>query len=131
MQVLTKPFNKRKTADRSPEVPQPSKKSSFRTLSPTISAINIPPSESGAPPLTMTPSFVSIDSFGSETHRNFEADHLRLLLNASKEDLRLERNRAAEREQQQADMLQNQRLFYEARIRELQSDRGEGPSRRR
>jgi hypothetical protein len=131
VKALTKSF-KRKQAERSPEVPQPSKKPSVQSFSPSISSLHIPTAETPGPPLTTTPSFVSIHSFESDTGRNFEAERLRLLLNASQEDLRLERSRFAEREQLQTEMFENQRRQYELRIRELENARrGEGSSRRK
>jgi hypothetical protein len=130
LSALAKTF-KRKTEDRSPEVAQPSKKPSFRQLSPTLSTMQAPGSEAGAPPLTKTPSYISLDSFESEPGTNFEADHLRMLLNASQEDLRLERTRADERVQRQAEMFAKERQHYAARIRELERKTGEGSSSRK
>lgn len=129
--------SKRKTKDRSPEAAQstqPSKKQSFSLLQalPSISSVNMPPSEIGAPSLTTTPSFISVNSYESGSSVNFLADHLRLQLNASREDLRVERERYARREEQQAELIDAQRQHYEARIRDLENNaRGAGPSRRR
>jgi hypothetical protein len=131
VKAITKSI-KRKLAERSPEVPQPSKKPSVRSFSPSISSLHIPTAETPGPPLTTTPSFVSIHSFESDIGRNFEVEHLRLQLTASREDLRLERTRAFEREQQQAELIDSQRRHYESRIRDLENaNRGEGTSRRK
>ena len=88
--------------------------------------MQLPRSEIGEPPLTRTPSYISFESFESST--NFEADHLRLLLNASQEDLRLERSRFEEREKRQAEMFKRERQLYASRIRELEKWIGEGSS---
>ena len=69
--------------------------------------MQIPGSEAGKPPLTQTPSYISFESFESSV--NFEADHLRLLLNASQEDLRLEQSCFEEREKHQAEMFERER----------------------
>jgi hypothetical protein len=131
LSALVKPF-KRKTEDRSPEAPQLSKKPSLRPISPSISLVRAQASKSGDPPLTQTPSFTSFDSIGSEPGANFEADHLRLMLTASQDDLRLERERALEREQRLTSSFDVERRYYEAKIRDLErSAWGAGPSRRK
>jgi hypothetical protein len=54
------------------------------------------------------------------------------LLNASTEDLALERSRAAQRERLQAEEFASRSRIYEARIKELEgAKKGEGSSRRR
>lgn len=125
LSALTQSF-KRKINDRSPEVAQSAKKTSVRQPSPTLSTMQLPRSEIGEPPLTRTPSYISFESF--ESSANFEADHLRLLLNASQEDLRLERSRFEEREKRQAETFERERQLYASRIRELEKRIGEGSS---
>ncbi len=86
------------------------------------------------PPATHTPSLFSgsVQSFGSDTGRNYEVERLQLLLNASTEDLALERARAAQRESLLTEELTSRSRAYEARIKELENaNKGEGGSRRR
>ena len=134
--MLTSPFKsktKRKTADGSPDElpPKPSKKPSLRSLSPSISSYPRP-SEASYPLASHTPSLFSVNSYESETGRNYEVERLKLLLNASTEDLALERSRAAQRERLQAEEFASRSRIYEARIKELENaNKGEGPSRRR
>jgi hypothetical protein len=132
LSVLVSPFrgkNKRKTSDRSPEVPKPSKKPSLRSLSPSTSSFN-QPSVASVP--AQTPSLLSVNSFESDIGKNFEVERLRLKLNASIEDLAIERKRSAQFEQLQAEEFASRSRAYEARIRELENaNKGEGSSRRR
>jgi hypothetical protein len=132
--IASKFSSKRKTADRSPEAPPaPSKKASIRSFTPSLSS-SLRPSEASGPAASHTPSLFSgsVHSFDSGTGRNYDAERLRLLLNASTEDLALERSRAAQREQLLVEEFASRSRAYEARIRELENaNKGEGSSRRR
>jgi hypothetical protein len=116
-------------SNRSPDDPKPSKKASLQSISPSISSYNRP-SEASGPPATS--SLFSVNSFESDTGRNYEVERLRLLLANSTEDLALERTRSAKREELLAEEFASRRRAYEERIRELESaNKGEGSSRRR
>jgi hypothetical protein len=92
-------------------------------LSPPSSA-TVPPEES-APPLSSSPSLASFDSAGSESGRLYEVERLKLLLNASQESLRLQRQQYEASERQ----MEQERALYERRIRELEGNpKGEGGS---
>ena len=83
------------------------------------------------PPLSTSPSFSSFDSYGS----HFEANRLRHLLNASHDDLALQRQHFEERERRQLEQFEAERRMYETRIRELTEEvkgrgSGRGSSRR-
>jgi hypothetical protein len=136
---------KRTQADRSPEEPSPSEKprrfklvgvdippppiphSRYQQLGSRLSppsSATVPPEEP-APPLSSSPSLASFDSAGSESGRVYEVERLKLLLNASQESLRLQRQQyeASERRMEQ------ERALYERRIRELEGNpKGEGGS---
>ena len=86
------------------------------------------------PPVTRTPSLFagSVQSFESDPGRNYEVERLQLLLNASTEDLLLERTRAAQRELLLTEEMTSRTRAYEAKIKELENaNKGEGGSRRR
>lgn len=113
---------KRNREDKSSEASSPKKKS---TPAPSLISQEQPQSILGSmgPPPTSSPSF---SSFESAKERNYEAERLRILLNASQEDLRLQREHFIERERRQQESFDAERALYEARIEELQRRRGEG-----
>jgi hypothetical protein len=116
-----KPFRKRKVVDRSPEVAQPSKKPSIPSYSPSAFSLDRPSTSMG-PPLSTSPSLSSFDSYPSTSGRNYDAEHLRMLLNASQERLRLEQ-----------ELFAQERALYESKIKDLEQQKrggGGGPSRR-
>jgi hypothetical protein len=160
---LAKGF-KRKLADRSPEAAVASESSSrFQMVcvsipapplphsayiqlgarASTSSVVSYPTGEMG-PPLSSSPSLASFDSHGSGPGRHYEVEHLKLLLSASQEDLRIQQEnfdeerkmlqrRLEERDTRYRERAEKERAVYEARIRELenaQQSRGSGSSHR-
>lgn len=142
---------KRKTSDRSPEATISSKKggprgtlvgvivpsppiphSSYTQLPVRTSAPSsvISVSDEPAPPLSSSPSLVSFTSTAPDReNRDFELNRLNVLLNASQENLALQRRQFEEREKLQQAQFDAERVIYATRIRELQEpDRGEGGS---
>jgi hypothetical protein len=91
---------------------RPSKSSSA-----AASSSDIAPSQSNvAPPLSTSPSLSSFESYGS--NRNYEAERLQILLNASHEDLRI-----------QAQHFDDERQLLLDQIKDLERvARGEGGS---
>lgn len=142
---------KRKNSDRSPEDPPASQASSRYQMvcvlipspprplhlysqlehqaSPTLSQSMMPP------PISTTPSFASFDSFpaGTGQRSHYEVDRLRLVVNASQEDLRLQttqfdeerlqiRQRYEAREKQLLERFDAERRIYTTRIQELEQE---------
>jgi hypothetical protein len=64
----------------------------------------------------------SFDSFGSGTDsgRDFEMNRLKLLLNASQEDFRLQQQQFADERERIRRRNEEERAMYEARIQELE-----------
>jgi hypothetical protein len=84
------------------------------------------PQEVPTPPISSSPSLASFDSRHSDSGAMFEVNRLRLLLNASQEELRIEKERFAEQERRTAARAEAERALYVARIDELQKERGMG-----
>ena len=92
------------------------------------------------PPPSVPPSVHSFNSFASGSGRNYEVEHLHLLLSASQEDLRLQQQefdeeretmcrRQLEREKQQAERFNTEQALYLSRIADLErNNHGEGSS---
>jgi hypothetical protein len=132
LSTLARSFKKRKGADRSPEATLSSKKSFVRPSSPSLSSYT-PAVSSMGPPLSASPSYSSFDSLQSLSKRNYEAERLKVLLNASQENLRLQQDHFIERERKQQEAFDLERAIYESRINELEMQRrggGSGASRR-
>jgi hypothetical protein len=144
-----KSLNKRTLSDRSPEeAPSPSKpRRRFNLVGvivpnpplPHSEYIQLPSLSSNppsvvpsaaadiAPPLSSSPSLASFHSTASD--QSYEIERLKLLLNASQEDLSLQRQEFENREHRLQNRFDAERKVYEARIRSLQGgDRGEGGS---
>lgn len=90
--------------------------------------------ESG-PPYSSSPSLSSFENPESPSDPNFEVQRLRLMLNASQEDLFLQKQHYEDRERRERERFDAERAVYDRRIRELEeskkreeSKRGEGSS---
>jgi hypothetical protein len=136
--AISKSF-KRKQEDRSPEAAFQESPSRYPSTyaQPSISSFS---DAMGPPPTSSAPSMISFGSRASGASNNPEAAHLRLLLNASQEDLRLQVQQADEDRialqrrydaqlRRQQERFDAEREFYEGRIAELERlNRGEGGS---
>jgi len=93
--------------------------------SPSFSSLT---QESG-PPYSSSPSLSSFELPESSSARDFEVQRLRIMLNASHEDLRLQRQHYEDRERREQERFEAEREIYNRRIRELEESRkGEGSS---
>jgi hypothetical protein len=75
--------------------------------------------ESG-PPYSSSPSTSSFEHPASSSGRDFEVQRLTLMLNASQEDLSLQRQHFEEQAHRQQERFERERLLMRARIRELE-----------
>ena len=81
------------------------------------------------PPVSSSPSLASFDSAGSDSGQQYEVNRLRLLLNASQEDLQFQRQQFEDRERRHNERFDAERAMYEARIQQLEGNKkGEGSS---
>jgi hypothetical protein len=136
---------KRKQADRSPEEASSSKQpgSGTQTVCVVVPMAPRPLSHYHqlntrsthsivmGPPLSASPSFSSFETRASESERNFEAERLRMMFNASQDDLHRHqqhseeeynsmRQRYRERESRREEAFAMEREHYLARIAELE-----------
>jgi hypothetical protein len=84
------------------------------------------------PPVSSSPSLASFDSAGSDSVPRYEVNRLRLLLTASQEDVRVQRQEFEDRERRANERFEAERQVYEEQIRAMTAwNRGEGSSNAR